>query len=82
MDAMREEEGDGSGPGVDEVMMQLLEMLAQKRRGSRAESVLKPAPPAMQGEEQESPSEENEMGSLEEMLSDPELSKKVEDEEE
>lgn len=81
MDDMQE--GEESGPGVDEVMMQLLELLAQKRRGSRAESVLKPQP-MTEGEEMESesPSEENEMGSLEEMLSDPELYKKVEEEEE
>ena len=80
MDEMQE--GEESGPGVDEVMMQLLELLAQKRRGSRAESVLKPAPAMAEGEQLESPSEENEMGSLEEMLSDPALSKKVEEEEE
>lgn len=74
-----------SGPGVDEVLMEVLRALAMKGRGKRAERIMQPAP--VEAAPSEMPMEdESQMQELEEMLSDPDAmapeEKKEDDEDE
>jgi hypothetical protein len=68
---------ESEGTGVDEVLMEVLRMLAAKGRGKRAERIMMPQEQAAPAADA-APDDAEQMAALEEMLADPDTMPKGE----